>query len=75
MLGTELSCGHASPWTSTCPPHSATLIQKDSWPLYPEDEVYALAVRQAATETGDGDVAHSSGSFLGDMGENDFLVI
>lgn len=55
------------------PTASATLIRKDSQPLYPEDEVYALAVTKL--ETGDGDVSHSSGSFLGYMKGNDLLLI
>lgn len=57
------------------PTDSASLIWKDSWPLYPEGQVYELAVTKLETDTGDGDVPHSSGSFLGYMGENYLLLI
>lgn len=57
------------------PTDRATLIRKDSWPLYPEDEFYALPATEQETDTGDADVSHSSGSFLGYVGENDFLLI
>lgn len=47
---------------------SHTIIHNDSWPLYPEDEVYA-------TQAGDGDAPHSSGSLLAVTGKNDLLII
>lgn len=38
------------------------IIHNDSWPLYPEDEALAFAETGQATQAGDRDVLHSSGS-------------
>lgn len=40
-----------------------------------KDEVNALAVTEQETDTDVGDVSHPSGSFLGYMGENYFLLM
>lgn len=54
---------------------SHTIIHSDSWPLHSENEAYAFAETAQATQGGDGDVPHSSGSLLAVMGKNDLLVI
>lgn len=41
---------------------SHVIIHNDSWPLYPEDEALAFAETGQATQAGDRDVLHSSGS-------------